>query len=228
MSDRPNDLEVARDDIALSAIAGGNAPDSDDPTLLLLQSFRADLDAAVALPERIASERVVVPVRPRRRSASLVALSAAAGIVVGGVTAGAIAFSDRPGDVLYTAHAAVFGKAETRTSDVHALLDQAAGLLARGDRAGARRLLGRAATMVASVPESDQPALRRRLDDLTAYAAEPARPTPSPAPTRTPEPTESEDNSGSGSDDSDNSGSDNSGSGSSNSGSGGSGGSDDR
>ncbi|HEV2889734.1 MAG TPA: hypothetical protein VGX28_05105 [Frankiaceae bacterium] len=230
-----SDLEVARDDIALSAIAAGNAPDSDDPTLLLLASYRADLDEAAAPPEPLRVDSTVVPLAPRRRRATLVALSAAAGIVVGGLTAGAVAVADRPGESLYAVHVAVFGKAETKTSDVTALLDQASGLLARGDRAGARRLLGRAAAAIPTVPESDRPALRRRLDDLLPYAAEPARPTPRPTPTATratPRPTESEDrsgsNSGSGrsaepSESEDHSGSGSSGSGSSGSGSSGSG-----
>ena len=228
-----SDLEIARDDIALSAIAAGNAPDSDDPTLLLLASLRTDLDERLADPRPTKVASTVVPMRSRRRTGSLIALSAAAGVVFGGVTAGLVAASDRPGESLYAVHAAVFGKAETKTAEVTALLDQAAGMLARGDRAAARRLLGRAATLIPSTPESDRAALRERLDDLTAFAAEPVRPTvrptarPTPTATReTPEPTESEtddDNSGSGSDNS-GSGSDNSGSGSDNSGSGSSGG----
>jgi hypothetical protein len=212
-----NDLAIARDDIALSAIANGAAPGSDDPTLLLLASFRADLDEAVAEPLRVTS--TVVPLRPRRRRAGLIALSAAAGIAVGGLTAGAVAVADRPGESLYAVHAAVFGKAETRTEDVTALLDQAAGMLARGDRPAARRLLGQAASLIPNAPETEQARLRARLDDLTVYAAEPARPSPaaSPSPTRTreatPEPSESEDRSGSNSG-SGGSGSDSSGSGS--------------
>lgn len=236
-----SDLEIARDDIALSAIAGGATPDSDDPTLLLLASYRADLDDAaaepVAVPALPMAPPAVVPPRSRRHRAALVALSAAAGLVVGGITAGVVAVSDRPGESLYAVHAAIFGAAEDTADEATALLDQAAGRLARGDRAGARRLLGQAAPLVGAAPESDRARLRARLDDLMVLAAEPVRPSPRPtsrpSPSETPEPTESEtddDSSGSGSsgsgsdpsesDDNSGSGSSNSGKGSSSSGSG--------
>lgn len=232
-----SDLEIARDDIALSAIAHGNAPDSDDPALLLLASYRADLDRAAA-PVTVPSERVaptppaapVVPLR-KRRPGTLIALSAAAGIVVGGLTAGAVVVADRPGDSLYAVHAAVFGPTRTQTDEVTSLLDQASGMLARGNRPAARLLLGRAATLIPGTPQSDQPALRRRLDELSLYAAEPARPAPrptatprAPRPTQTaetpkaPEPSESDDSSGSGRDDDRDDKVDNSGPGSVNSG----------
>jgi len=229
-----SEYDVARDDLLLDALAAGRAPDSDDPTVALLAAFRTDLDAAVS--------PVVVPLRTRKRSATLIALAAAAGLVVGGLTAG-VAVSDKPGQLLYAAHEAIVGKATpSHADDVTKLLDQASGALARRDLAGARRLLAQASALLPRVSDTvTRDALKARLALLQSYAVEP---TPSPSPSvddhggRTPEPSEttepgddhggSSGSSGSGSDDSptaspssdDHSGSDSSGSGSSGSGSG--------
>jgi hypothetical protein len=218
-----NDFDVARDDLLLDALAAGRAPGSDDPTVALLAAFRTDLDAAVS--------PVVVPMRPRKRSATLIALAAAAGLVVGGLTAGAVAVSDKPGELLYSAHEAIVGKpAPTHAEDVTTLLDQASGALARRDLAGARRLLAQASALLPRVTDATaRDALATRLALLQSYAVEPT-PSPTVRPTRTPEP--GDDHGGSsgsgGSDDSpttsptsdDHSGSGSSGSGSSGSGSG--------
>lgn len=218
-----SDIEIARDDLALDALAAGTVPDTDDEALLLLGALRADLDEPTA-PN-------VVPLRrkPRRRLAA-VALSAAAGIVLGGMTAGAVVTSDQPGELFYAAHKAVLGdpKASER---VEKLLDEAAEELDEGDRRGAIQRLDKAEERLGDVEDPlARRTLRERLDRLRALAAAPA---PAPQPRdddKTPEPRETEspddDSSGSGSgsdDDSSGSGSgsddDSSGSGSGGSGS---------
>lgn len=173
-----NDFDVARDDLLLDALAAGRAPDSDDPTVALLAAFRTELDAAVS--------PVVVPMRPRRRSATFIAIAAAAGLVVGGLTAG-VAASDRPGEFLYAAHEAIVGKpAPSHAEDVTKLLDQASGALARRDLAGARRLLAQASALLPRVTDATtRDALRARLALLQSYAVQP---TATPSPTRTTEP----------------------------------------
>lgn len=116
-----NDFDVARDDLALDALATGLAPAGDDPALSLLHALRSDLDDAVA---PVATDPVVVPLR-RRRTGVFMALAAAAGLVVGGITAGAVAVSDQPGELLYAAHRAVLGTGDHASADVTTLLDQA-------------------------------------------------------------------------------------------------------
>jgi hypothetical protein len=181
-----SDFDVARDDLALDALSAGLAPASDDPALDLLHALRADLDTAApdgaVVPAVVPG--VVVPLR-RRRTAAFMALAAAAGLVVGGITAGAVAVSDQPGEFLYAAHRAVLGSADHSAADVATLLDQAAGRLAVRDRAGARKLIAKARALLPSVPDADRTALRQRLDGLAALAAEPV---PAPTPTVTPSP----------------------------------------
>lgn len=210
-----SDIEIARDDLALDALAAGTVPDTDDEALLLLGALRTDLDAPAAAPD-------VVPLRrkPRRRLAA-VALSAAAGLILGGMTAGAVVTSDQPGELFYAAHKAVLG--DPRASErVTKLLDEAEEELTEGDRRGAIQRLDKAAERLGDVEDPvARRTLRARLDRLRAIAASPA---PSP------QPREDDDNSGSGSsgsgsDDADSSGSgsgsdDDSGSDSSGSGSG--------
>jgi hypothetical protein len=221
-----SDLDVARDDLALDALAAGTLPDGfgGDAAVGLLHALRTDLDDVVSPEPGVAP---VVPLRPRRRrSATVIALAAAAGIVVGGVAGGAVVVADRPGELLYAAHSAILGAEDHTAAQVTALLDDASGALARGDRATARRLLARATALIASVPDAgDRTALRTRAATLMGYAVEPT-PSPDrhggegPSASRTPEPADDHGgSSGSGSDDS------GSGSGTSGSGSGTSGGS---
>lgn len=218
-----NDIEIARDDLALDALAAGRVPEGGDEVLGLLAAFRADL-------ERPAPN--VVPLRPRRRRpGALIALSAAAGLILGGITAGAVVTSDQPGELLYAAHKAVLGDPR-EASRVARLIDEAAEEIAEGDLAKARDRLDKATARLGEVEDpAERAALRDRIARLRALAAPPS-PRPSASPdddgpgteeTETPEPreSESEDSSGKGSG-SDDSGSDNSGKGSS-----GSGGSDD-
>ena len=217
--------DVARDELALDALAAGRAPEAGDEVLGLLHALRADLDgpAATAPPVTtpVATAPNVVPLRTRRpRRAALVALSAAAGLVVGGLTARAVVTADQPGQLLYAARKAVLGdpKAAERVSR---LLDDAAEALAEGDRREARRRLDQAAERLADVEDSGERAvLAGRLARLRALLAAPtpaAPPSPSASPDDdpTPEPTETEspddDNSGKGSSSS-GSGSDGSGS----------------
>jgi hypothetical protein len=195
-----SDMDVARDDLALDALANGLVPAGDDPALALLGALRGDLDDAVRPPAKVVALRE----RPRRRSGALLALAAAAGIVVGGITAGAVVSSDQPGELLYAAHNAILGEEDrAAAADVTKLLDEAAGALANGDRTGARRLLRRAEAAIPAVPvAAERAALRERLDTLTAFAVDP---TPSPTPSPSPSDDSDDDSSGkgSGSDDSD-------------------------
>jgi hypothetical protein len=228
------DLDVTRDDLALDALAVGLLPEGDDETYGLLHALRIDLDAA-PVPAAPVSDApaVVVPLRPRRRRRSglFVALSAAAGIVVGGVTAGAVVVADRPGELLYAAHHAILGPTDHSARDVTALLDRASLALARGDRSGARTLLAQARALIPAVPDvADRTALRERLALLSSLTVT-STPVPSASPddhggvtpSRTPEPGDdhggssgsSGSSSGSGSDDSGSSGSGRSGSGTS-------------
>lgn len=211
-----SDIEIARDDLALDALAGGALPDGADEVLGLLHALRADLEPAAApAPD-------VVPLRARkRRAGALVALSAAAGLILGGLTAGAVVTADQPGELFYAAHKAVLGDPE-ESERVTKLLDEAAEEIAEGDLDKARDRIDQAAERLADVDDpAERALLEARIARLRALAAAPA---PSPAPSRdddeTPEPRETEsddsDNSGSGSD---GSGSDSSGSGSSGSGS---------
>ena len=222
-----NDVDVARDDLALDALAAGVAPVGHDEVYGLLHALRTDLDPA-ADADDAATPPTVVPLRPRRRRLSLIALSAAAGLVLGGVTAGAVVTADQPGDLLYAARTAVLG--DPRAAErVTKLLDEAAEALAEGDREEAGKRLDKAVERLADVEDpAARAALRERVDRLRALAALPA-----PAPTRgadeTPEPreTSSPDDDGSESpepresepDDNSGSGSSNSGSGSDDSGS---------
>ena len=203
-----SDFDVVRDDLALDALAAGLRPEDSDETLDLLYALRTGIEPVAP----------VLPL-PRKRSGLFVALAAAAGIVVGGVTAGAVAVADRPGELLYAAHSAILGPTDRSGARVTELLDRASGALAAGDRAGARRLLAQAEAMIPSVPEGDRAALRERLALLSGFAAEPtpsATPSPDRHGGRSPEPSPSaepgDDHSGSGSS---GSGSDDSGSGSS-------------
>jgi hypothetical protein len=227
------DLDVTRDDLALDALAVGLLPEGDDETYGLLHALRIDLDAApVPVAPVSDAPAVVVPLRPRRRRRSglFVALSAAAGIVVGGVTAGAVVVADRPGELLYAAHHAILGPTDHSAHDVTELLDRASLALARGDRSGARTLLAQARVLIPAVPdEADRTALRERLALLSSLTVTPT-PVPSASPddhggvtpSRTPEPGDdhggtsgtsgSSGSSGSGSDDSGSSGSGTSGS----------------
>jgi hypothetical protein len=225
-----SDFDVVRDDLALDALAAGTLPEGDDEVLGLLHAFRTDLEP-VAAPAP-----VVLPLRPRRRrSASLIALSAAAGLILGGITAGAVVTADNPDQLFYAAHKAVLG--DPRAADrVSRLLDDAALALAKGDRRAARERLAKAAERLGDVDDPvERDALRDRLRRLGALAVEPVpSATPSHDDDRTPEPSESADDHGgsSGSDDSGSgtsggSGSDDSTSGSTSGGSGTSGGSDD-
>ncbi|HEU0132561.1 MAG TPA: hypothetical protein VFQ85_16370 [Mycobacteriales bacterium] len=175
-----SDLEIARDDLALDALAAGELPDGDDAAFGLLHALRAELDEAVA-----PAAPVVVPLRPRRRrSATLIALSAAAGLVLGGLTAGAVVAADRPGEMLYAAHKAVLGASTPTAADkVTAVMDRAADALARGDRPGARRLLAQALAMVPAVSEEQRAALLQRHATLSRYALDPV-PTATPSPDR--------------------------------------------
>jgi uncharacterized membrane protein YgcG len=212
--------EIARDDLALDALAAGRLPDGDDEVFGLLGALRADLDEPVDEPAP-----VVVPLKRKRRPFAAVALSAAAGLIIGGFAAGAVVTSDQPGELFYAAHKAVLG--DPKAADrVTRLLDDAAEELAEGDRRGALKDLQDARERLADV---EDPAVRRllqeRLDRLTVIASQPA---PSASPSadddrETPEPGETEspddDNSGSGSGSDDSDDSDNSGSGSDGSGS---------
>ena len=220
-----NEIDVARDDLALDALAAGTDPGADDAALSMLFALRTELDP----PVHVTSERLapVVPIRSRRRSSLLFAIAAAAGLVVGGVTAGAVAVADRPGEFLHTTHVAVLGTNDESAAEATRLLDEAAATLARGDRPGARRLLDAAARVIGTVPDGDErSALRARHATLLLYVGEApsASPTPSPSPDdsddRTPEPRESDDSSGSGSGSDDSRDDDSSGSGSGGSGSG--------
>ena len=235
--------DVARDDLALDALAAGHLPDSDDEVFGLLGALRADLEPPAPVIHAEATRvvpPVVVPLRRKRRPFALVALSAAAGLVLGGLATGAVVTSDQPGEVFYAARKAVLGDPE-QAERVTKLLDDAAEALAEGDRREARKRLEQARERLAGVEDgAEREALTARLDRLAAIAAAPA-PRPSATPSRdddeTPEPRETEspvddssgsddgsDNSGSGSDDpddTDNSGSGSSGSGSGSSGSGG-------
>lgn len=218
-----SDVEIVRDDLALDALAAGLRPDGDDEVLGLLHALRTDLDETPA--------PVVVPLRPRRtRSGYLVGLSAAAGLILGGLAAGAVVSADQPGQLLYAARNAVLGdpKAYDRVDE---LLDDALEEYTEGDVDKARDRLDKAAEELAEVEDAtERRELQGRLDRLRALVGG----APSPAPRVTPRPsasasagddespepreTESEDNSGSGSstsgsgssgsgsDDSDNSG----------------------
>jgi uncharacterized membrane protein YgcG len=215
-----NDIEIARDDLALDALAAGREPEGGDEVLGLLAAFRADVEPPA--PN-------VVPLRPRRRRpGALIALSAAAGLILGGITAGAVVTSDQPGELLYAAHKAVLGDPR-EAGRVARLIDEAAEEIAEGDLEKARDRLDKATERLGEVEDpAERAALRDRIARLRALVA-PSSPQPSASPdddgTETPEPreSESEDSSGKGS------GSDDSGSGSDSSGKGssGSGGSDD-
>lgn len=183
-----SDIEIARDDLALDALAAGRVPDTDDEALLLLGALRTDLDASEGV------EPTVVPLRRRPRRLTAVALSAAAGIILGGLTAGAVVTSDQPGELFYAAHKAVLG--DPRASErVTKLLDEAQEELTEGDRRGAIQRLDKAAERLGDVEDPvARETLRARLDRLRAIAAAPA---PSP------QPREDDDNSGSGSSGSD-------------------------
>ena len=222
--------DVVRDELALDALAAGRAPEAADEVLGLLHALRADLDGPAVTAQAptapvatapVATAPTVVPLRTRRpHRAALVALSAAAGLVVGGLTAGAVVTADQPGELLYAARKAVLGdpKAAERVSR---LLDDAAEALAEGDRREARRRLDQAAERLGDVEDTGERAvLAGRLARLRALLAAPtpaATPSPSASPDDdpTPEPTETEspddDNSGKGSSSS-GSGSDGSGS----------------
>jgi hypothetical protein len=218
-----SDIEIARDDLALDALAAGMVPDTDDEALLLLGALRTDLGAPA--PDAAPN---VVPLRRRPRRLAAVALSAAAGIILGGMTAGAVVTSDQPGELFYAAHKAVLG--DPRASQrVTKLLDEAAEELGEGDRRGAIQRLDKAQERLGDVEDPvARDTLLARLNRLRALAAAPA---PAPQPRdddTTPEPRETEsagdDKSGSGSSGSGSSGSDDSsGSGSGSSGSSGSG-----
>lgn len=159
-----NDIEIARDDLALDALAAGRAPEGDDAVLGLLLALRTDLDEPV-------SERAVVPLRRRGRTGFFLGLSAAAGLVIGGLTAGAVVTADEPGQLLYAAHKAVLGdsKAVERVDD---LLDDAAEEILEGDLDKARDRLDKAAERLGDVEDPEQRAvLRARLDRLRALAA---------------------------------------------------------
>ena len=208
---------IARDDLALDAIATGQRPVGDDEVLDLLYAFRADLEP----------EAEVVPLRRPRRRGALIALSAAAGLVLGGLTAGAVVSADQPGQLFYAAHKAVLG--DPKAADrVTKLLDDAAEEIAEGDLRNARDRLDKAAGRLGEVEDpAERNALRTRLDNLLVLAAAPSpsattrsevSETPEPRESETPEPLETESPG-----DSSGRGSDNAGKGSSNSGSGGSG-----
>jgi hypothetical protein len=176
--------DLVRDDLLLDALAAG-LPAAGDPVGSLLGALRLDLDAAVA-PAGAVPGVPVLPVRRARRSVAVVALAAAAGLAIGAMGAAAVAQADRPGDLLHAAHEVAFGHDDRTAAEAATLLDQVAGALARGDRAGARRLLAKAAPVVARVPDARaRAALRARLDTLTRFAAEPP-PTPKAAPTAAP------------------------------------------
>ncbi|HVF04923.1 MAG TPA: hypothetical protein VNA20_08795 [Frankiaceae bacterium] len=221
---------AALDDLALDALAAGRAPENGDEVLGLLHALRTDLDDATAPP---VAAPAVVPLRPRRsRRAALVGLSAAAGLIVGGLTAGAVVSADRPGQLFYAAHKAVLGDPDA-AERVTKLLDDAAEALAEGDRREAARGLDRAAEALREVEDgAEREALADRMARLRGIlAATTPVPSATPSETETPEPSETEtespdgDNSGSGSDSSgsgsdDRTDGDNSGSGSDNSGSG--------
>lgn len=158
------DFDVARDDLALDALAAGRLPEGADATLAALYALRTDLDGNVT------------PLRRRPRTLLVAVAAAVAGLVVGGVVV-----SSRPGQPFYATHRVVFGGTDhTKADAVTALLDRAAGRLARGDRVGARRVLAEAARLLPAVSGSDRMRLTARLRDLTALAAEP---TPAPVPT---------------------------------------------
>lgn len=171
-----NDLDVARDDLLLDALAAGLLVD-DDPAVALLSALRTSLDGAVApLAPFVAVAPLAGagPVRRARRSVAVIALSAAAGLAIGAFGAAALARADRPGDFLNAARQAVLGGPDRAATEATTLLDQAAGALARGDRAGARRLLAKAAPFVGRVgDEAVRERLRARLDALVVLAAEP-------------------------------------------------------
>jgi hypothetical protein len=168
-----NDLDVARDDLLLDALAAGLLVD-DDPAVGLLSALRTSLDGAVAPLAPLAAAGPVGPVGRARRSLAVIALSAAAGLAIGAFGAAALARADRPGDLLNAARQAVLGGPDRASTEATALLDQAAGALARGDRAGARRLLAKAGPFVGRVgDEAVRERLRARLDALVVLAAEP-------------------------------------------------------
>lgn len=191
-----SDIDIARDDLALDALAAGTVPETGDEALLLLGALRTDLEAPASAPN-------VVPLRRTPRRLAAVALSAAAGIVLGGMTAGAVVTSDQPGELFYAARKAVLG--DPRASErVTKLLDEAREELDEGDRRGAIQRLDQAAERLGDVEDPvARETLQARLDRLRAIAAAPA---PSPQPR--------EDGSGSDGSGSDDSGSDSSGSGS--------------
>ncbi|HWL38433.1 MAG TPA: hypothetical protein VNQ77_19760 [Frankiaceae bacterium] len=164
-----SDIDIARDDLALDALAAGLVPDTDDEALLLLGALRTDLDLPAQAPD-------VVPLRRKPRRLAAVALSAAAGLILGGMTAGAVVTSDQPGELFYAAHKAVLG--DPRASErVTKLLDEAQEELDEGDRRGAIQRLDKAGERLGDVEDPvAREALRARLDRLRAIAAAPAPP----------------------------------------------------
>lgn len=159
-----NDIEIARDDLALDALAAGRAPEGDDAVLGLLHALRTDLDAP-------ATEPAVVPFRRRKRTGFFLGLSAAAGLIIGGLTAGAVVSADQPGQLLYAAHKAVLGDSKA-VERVDELLDDAAEEILEGDMDKARDRLDKAAERLGDVEDPDQrAALRARLNRLRALAA---------------------------------------------------------